>query len=178
MLKRIAGLFLIGIVFIVAMTITGCDTLKATEYVNEEQGFSIVFPKGWSSGKRLQNPTLVVDAIKLDTKNLVVPEMIAILVDSAPAKIEYGELFSRLLKSVKASSRYNVHDKGETVFNNKKVKWVLYSENTPEAKKKQIMYLLLKGQKVISIYFSAAPDTLDAHRATYEEIMNTFKFTK
>lgn len=155
--------------------IVGCDWSEGPQdYSSEEHGFYVKFPEGWGVCKDKNDPNLVIEALNYEGENLFVVEEAYVDVNVTSGEMTLDEFFKPFFENIKADKKVVFLEKGQSVFNSRKVKWVVTSEW--EDVRKVIRYVFIKGKKVFVVGFSAAPEQFNKNRKLYDQVIINFKF--
>jgi len=153
-------------------------------YVNEEKGFSIDLPEGWkvrqdsdAEGIRAASPKEGPDDKFCETVSIKGMDRIG--KSSSKGYREFTELVLHLF------SGFEKLDSGKTKINKLTARWMLYTcdrerrrlTGKPKkvAKAKALVYFVVKGDNAFMINATAAEETFDQYRPTFEQIINSFQ---
>jgi hypothetical protein len=151
------------------------DGLETSWYTDNQNGFTIAFPKAWKV-KSNANGALVSCMSPAESAADKFRENIGVNLDQLPQKdltldqvsdatiSQFDQIFQNL----------KVQSKGTVQLGDLQAKKVVFTGSLGKIHVKDLMYLVLKDDKVYSIICTAEPTKFEAYQPSFEAIAQSF----
>ena len=157
--------------------ISACESgssKKHGEYYSKEEGFYISFPTGWKVEK--EGNTITAFSPYTDEDD-VFCEAISISTDNS-----YDYAINDYFEHNVAVMRREVYDfheeeRGETMINNVRAKWIVFTYSMPEGVVKVLGYSVIIGDRAYLITCDAEPQTFSDYRNVFEKAVKSMRFS-
>jgi hypothetical protein len=149
--------------------------LEPGRYSNKPDGFSVVFPPDWEQKENMMgskvaamSPLQPGDTFR-ENVNVVVENL------TSPMDVEtYSALnLTNLSRLMPAGAQPDVAD---AELGGVAAKRIIYETVMGQVRIKGMMILAVQGRHGYAVACSATPETFDAFRPTFDEIVGTFRF--
>lgn len=168
------------VIFIVITTIMGlmlaCKSKEPDRYYNNENAFSIVFPKEWNKDEGYKG-TIIRAVSPIKSFNDIIPASVSVIIDPLKQDMtieKYIELGFVLLK--KGLSNIKEYESGKLLIHDKKALWFIYSYDIGKIQVKALVYTILKDKKAYVITCLSEKNRFEEYKNEFNKIAQSFKF--
>ena len=173
--KRFVALVVLGFL---GTSLVGCSgkSPEPGRYYKKQEGFSIRFPEDWEQKENVMG-TVVIALSPAQGADDAFRENVNVTVEALPSSMDlekYLELSMANLKNLLSAGQ--VPEVSDTTLSGEKAKRVVYQTTMGQTGVKGTLYVAVKGNRGYALTCSAAPDSFDAYKASFEEIAGTFRF--
>lgn len=179
---------LLGVNFASAQTRKATATSSASTsmpltppYVNKEKGFTMSFPKGWEQKEGVMGSTIIAVSPSNGKKEKF-RENINVVVEKLPQRMTTKTYYTESLKVLKKlftdfKLEKSGHNPADRMVASEKTEiyWSVFSHRMGKIHARVLQYMTVKGTQAFVITCSAAPDTFEKLRPSFEAAVRTFR---
>ncbi len=178
-------LLIVSIIILIFINSCSKNELKGyKEYTNDEYGFSIFYPTDWNyregfgRDSKTSTGAIVVFQDSLESKGDLFRENTYIFTESLPDSVTNVDEYLKYSKSSLPSQmkEFKVLDDGETIINERKSDWVIFSYVSRLQRVQSLAYLFIVDGKGFVITSTSRPEDFMRFRRTFENIAKSIKF--
>ena len=175
--KRFVAFAVLGLAFLSA-SLAGCSSGEPEpgRYYKKQEGFSIRFPAEWEQKENVMG-TVVIALSPTEGADDPFRENVNVTVETLPSPMDLDEYFNLSMTNLKKLlTETRQPEVTDTTLGGEKAKRVVYQTTMGQIGVKGMLYVVVKGNRGYALTCSAAPDSFDAYKARFEEIVGTFRF--
>ena len=175
--KRFVALAVLGFAFLSA-SLAGCSgkSPEPGRYYKKQEGFSIRFPAEWEQKENVMG-TAVMALSPAEGAGDTFRENVNVTVEALPTPMDLEKYFElSLLNLKKLLDGGQPPEVSDATLGGEKAKRVIYQTTMGQIGVKGMLYVAVKGNRGYALTCSATPDSFDAFRPTFDEIVGTFRF--
>lgn len=164
--KILLNLFFIFIFFI---SCTGNKGDNPQQYINNDYGFSLDFPKGWKKIDSVENAVVTFQAPENKAS-------ISVVVGKVPDGTLLDDFAYNIQRQIK-KQKAEIVDLGKMFINGIDTRWMLIGISRNDSKYMNMQYYMVSGEKSYTIICSFASGFFSVeHISALEKVVKTFKF--
>lgn len=153
-----------------------CTKKSSNNFVSPENGFSINLPKDWEVKKGFMGTVVATMSPQMGPEDSF-RENINIIVTDAEGAADLKAYADATFESSKSLlTDYQLFERGNTHHGDSHSEWAIFSHRQGDSTLKTMTHLLVNKGKTVIITSSGTPESFDAYRPQFEEIVKTFKF--
>jgi len=143
-------------------------------YVNEENRFSVDFPRSWKLQTDPEGLFVIQATSPQENSRDAFAENVYIMVRDLPKPYSLNDYFDLSRVNFPRISNDAVQQAiGQIMVNEQICPWVIFTHTINDVACKSIRYYLRHGQKVFIIVCTSTPEAFDKYRQTFEDIVNS-----
>lgn len=171
---RLRFLALPSLFVLLAFALTAPAVRGGERYVNEEYGFSIVFPDGWVIQEKNGTEARVLAIYMMQGGGFPLTSVVGTA--DLPDNVSLDDWALVLSIGLGAQyEEYKLHDQGETRLNGLPARWIICSFREQEFDLKAVFYIAMVEKRAYMILGMTDKAQFDRHLPTFRQIAESFR---